>query len=74
MSRRIEARADTHALRLTGDAVSFGAMQARLAEVNLANVDPRRFEYLMFASHPSTVQRIAAARAFGRDREAGAVA
>ena len=74
VSRRIETRADTHALRLTGDAVSFGAMQARLAEVNLANVDPRRFEYLMFASHPTTVQRIAAARVFGRDVEAGAVA
>jgi STE24 endopeptidase len=54
-------------LRLTGDAVSFGAMQARLAEVNLANVDPRRFDYVMFASHPTTVQRIAAARVFGRD-------
>ena len=49
-------------------------MQARLAEVNLANVDPRRFEYLMFASHPTTVQRIAAARVFGRDYEAGVVA
>jgi STE24 endopeptidase len=67
VSRRIETRADTHALRLTGDAVSFGAMQARLAEVNLANVDPHRFEYVMFASHPTTVQRIAAARVFDRD-------
>jgi STE24 endopeptidase len=67
VSRRVERRADTHALRLTGDAVSFGAMQARLAEVNLANVDPRRFDYVMFASHPTTVQRIAAARVFGRD-------
>jgi STE24 endopeptidase len=74
VSRRIETRADTHALRLTGDALVFGAMQARLAEVNLANVDPRPFEYLMFASHPTTVQRIAAARVFGRDREAGVVA
>ena len=49
-------------------------MQARLAEVNLANVDPLRFEYLMFASHPTTVQRIAAARVYGRDHEAGVVA
>ena len=44
-------------------------MQARLAEINLANVDPRRFEYVMFASHPTTVQRIAAARVFARDHD-----
>jgi STE24 endopeptidase len=69
LSRRIEARADTHALRLTSDATTFGRMQALLAEVNLANVNPNRFEYLMFASHPTTVQRIAAARVFGRDRD-----
>jgi STE24 endopeptidase len=74
VSRRVESRADTHALRLTNDANSFGQMQARLAEVNLANVDPHRLEYMMFASHPTTVQRIAAARVFGRERDATGVA
>jgi STE24 endopeptidase len=66
VSRHIEARADTHALRLTNDPTTFEQMQARLAEVNIANVDPNPFEFLMFASHPSTVQRMAAAMAFGR--------
>ncbi|HEY7173704.1 MAG TPA: M48 family metalloprotease [Micromonosporaceae bacterium] len=66
VSRRVETRADSHALRLTADADTFGKMQARLAAVNLSNVDPRRFEYVVFASHPTTVQRIAAARVFGR--------
>lgn len=66
VSRHIEARADTHALRLTGDAETFERMQARLAELNLSDVDPSRWEYLMFASHPSTVRRMAAAIAYGR--------
>jgi STE24 endopeptidase len=66
VSRHIEARADTHALQLTDDPDTFAAMQARLSELNLANPDPNPVDYFMFASHPSTVQRIAAARAFGR--------
>jgi STE24 endopeptidase len=66
VSRHIEARADTHALRLTDDPATFEAMQARLAELNLSNVDPNPFEFAMFASHPSTVQRMAAALAYAR--------
>jgi STE24 endopeptidase len=62
VSRRIEARADQHALQLTGDPAEFAAMQLRLAEVNLADVQPPRIEYLLFASHPDTVERLAAAR------------
>ncbi|WP_353508333.1 M48 family metallopeptidase [Intrasporangium sp.] len=61
-SRRIEARADQHALRLTGDPAAFVAMQLRLAEVNIADVHPSRVEYVLFASHPDTVERVAAAR------------
>jgi STE24 endopeptidase len=66
VSRRIEARADTHAMVLTGDPVTFEAMQRRLGTVNLSDPDPPAWDYLMFASHPSTVQRMAAARAFTR--------
>lgn len=62
VSRRIEARADQHALRLTEDPLTFAAMQLRLAEVNIADVHPPRIEYLLFASHPDTVERLAAAR------------
>jgi STE24 endopeptidase len=67
VSRHIEARADTHALRLTGDPAAFERMQARLAALNLSNVDPNPVEYALFASHPSTVQRMAAAIAYARD-------
>jgi STE24 endopeptidase len=66
LSRRIEARADQHALRLTGDPGGFEAMQRRLSAVNLADPDPNRWEYGLFASHPSTVERMAAARAYAR--------
>ncbi|MGW5240415.1 M48 family metallopeptidase [Monashia sp. NPDC004114] len=62
VSRRVEARADQHALRLTGDSAEFAAMQLRLAETNIADVHPPRIEYLLFATHPDTVERLAAAR------------
>jgi STE24 endopeptidase len=64
MSRRIEARADAHAVWLTGDAEGFAAMQARLSALNLSDPDPPRAEHLLFASHPSTVERIAASGAY----------
>ncbi|MBM2615173.1 M48 family metallopeptidase [Actinoplanes sp. LDG1-06] len=66
VSRRIEARADEHALVLTGDPATFEAMQRRLGTVNLSDPDPPAWEHTMFASHPSTVERMAAARAFAR--------
>lgn len=66
LSRRVEARADADALALTGDPATFEAMQRRLAGANLADPDPPRWEYLYSASHPSTVERIAAARAYAR--------
>ena len=66
VSRRIEARADAHALVLTEDPATVERMEQRLATTNLADVDPPRLEYVMFASHPSVVERIAAARAYAR--------
>jgi STE24 endopeptidase len=66
VSRRIEARADRHALALTRDPATFATMQARLSQVNLGDPDPNPIEYALFASHPSTVQRMAAARAWSR--------
>ncbi|QKW15647.1 M48 family metallopeptidase [Verrucosispora sp. NA02020] len=67
MSRRLEARADAHALALTGDPAAFEAMQRRISSVNLGDPDPPRWEYLYSATHPSTVERIAAARAYARE-------
>lgn len=66
VTRRIEARADAHALTLTGDPQTFEEMQRRLGTVNLSDPDPPKWEYALSASHPSTVERMAAARAFAR--------
>jgi STE24 endopeptidase len=66
LTRRIEARADQHALQLTNDPSTVEKMEERLATTNLADVDPPRWHYVIFASHPSIVERMAAARAFAR--------
>ncbi|WP_432829559.1 M48 family metallopeptidase [Dactylosporangium sp. CA-092794] len=66
ISRRVEARADEHALQLTHDPAEFEAMQGRLALVNLGDPDPNPVEQFLFGSHPTAVQRMAAARAWSR--------
>ncbi|WP_305786225.1 M48 family metallopeptidase [Symbioplanes lichenis] len=66
VSRRIEARADDHALELTGEPETMAAMQRRLGTVNLSDPDPPAWEHTLTASHPSTVERIAAAAAYAR--------
>ena len=53
-------------MALTGDAGTFEAMQRRLAGVNLSDPDPPTWEYVVSATHPSTVERMAAARAYAR--------
>ncbi len=67
VSRRIEARADSHALGLTNDPAAFEQMQKRLSLVNLGDPDPHPLEHFLFGTHPTTVERIASARAYSRD-------
>jgi STE24 endopeptidase len=69
LSRRIEARADAFALKLTGEALQFIAMERQLALTNIADPDPPGALAWLAATHPSTIQRIGAAIAFARDRE-----
>jgi STE24 endopeptidase len=64
ISRHIEARADVHALTLTNDPATFISMQKRLATANISDLSPDAFEYFLYASHPSTPQRIAMARSW----------
>ena len=66
VSRHIEARADVHALDLTGDPLTFSLMQQRLALTSLADLTPPWLGYVWFASHPTTPQRIAMARTWAR--------
>ena len=68
VSRRVEARADVHALDLTRDPQTFAATQRRLALTNLADLDPHPLAYALFATHPSTTERLALAREWQRLR------
>jgi STE24 endopeptidase len=66
LSRKIESRADAHALELTGDPATYESMMTRLATVNLSDPDPNPVEHALTGSHPTAVQRIAMARAWAR--------
>ncbi|MGI8888461.1 MAG: M48 family metalloprotease, partial [Nocardioidaceae bacterium] len=61
ISRAVEARADVHALELTGDKDTFVAVQRRLAVANLSAPDPHQLLHVWYASHPTVAQRIALA-------------
>jgi len=60
-SRRLERRADRFAIELTRDAGAFETAFRRLAKANLADLDPPRLVYALIFTHPTPVQRIAAA-------------
>ena len=68
VSRKVEARADVHALDLTEDPGTFVAMQRRLALTNLSDVDPPVALHTWFGTHPTAPQRIALARTWAQNR------
>lgn len=67
VSRHVEARADLHALDLTGEPAQFREMQVDLARANLSDLDPNPVAYFMFAGHPTAPERIAMARDWARE-------
>jgi STE24 endopeptidase len=66
LSRRIETRADVHALNLTHQPAAMVDMQSRLATTNLSDLHPSPLVFAMFATHPTAPQRIALARQWAR--------
>lgn len=64
LSRRVEARADTFALELTGDPAAFVRLQQELARTNVSDPDPPGLYRLLFGSHPTALERIGAAEAY----------
>jgi STE24 endopeptidase len=68
VSRRIEARADVSALDVTRDPATFIEAQKRLARANISDLDPNPLAYWLFATHPSTTERLALAREWERLR------
>ena len=59
ISRRVEARADLHALDLTQDPEAFVAVQRQLGVSNLSDPDPPAAWQWFFGTHPTTAQRVA---------------
>jgi len=66
LSRRVEARADAHALRITHDPAGFIALEHRLATGNLSDPDPPSGLVALFGTHPPTVERIGFALTYAR--------
>jgi STE24 endopeptidase len=66
VSRRVERRADAHCLDLARDPATVAAMHRALAVTNLGALRPPRLLHLWFGTHPTSPERIAAVRAWGR--------
>lgn len=64
LSRAVEERADRFALELTDDPAGLIDLQQQLAERNLSDPEPPRWSRLLFATHPSTVERIGVAEGY----------
>lgn len=62
ISRRIERRADVHCLELTDDPETVVAMHRALALTNIGTLEPNPLRYIWFATHPTSPERIKAAR------------
>ena len=65
ISRSIEANADRHSLTLSGDPVAFVASQRSLTIANISQPDPPQVLHDLFGDHPTGVERMALARAYG---------
>ncbi len=66
VSRRIEARADVHALNLTRDPATYERMQRSLSVGNLDELSPNPFEYGLWNTHPTGPERLAMGREWAR--------
>lgn len=64
VSRQVEGRADLHSLELTRDPGTFIALHRRLAVTNLSHLDPNPLLAWWFNSHPTTLDRLAAAESW----------
>lgn len=67
VSRRVERRADAFSFDLVRDPVTVARMQRSLAVTNVAPLRPPRLLHLWFGTHPTSPERIAAARAWGSE-------
>jgi STE24 endopeptidase len=66
LSRRVEARADSYALRLTGDGPGMVRFEQQIVRRNVSDPDPPRWAVWLFGTHPPAIERVGAAVAFER--------
>ena len=64
-SRWRERRADAYALQATGNGAAYASALTRLANQNLAEVDPEPWVEFLLYSHPALSKRIAMAKELG---------
>ena len=69
LSRVIEYQADEYALQATGKSVAFKSAMTRLANQNLAEVEPSPIVEFLFQNHPSIQNRLRHADAFAQERK-----
>ena len=69
MSRQVEARADAFALDLTRDPDAAIELSRSLAIRNLGDPDPPRLYHDVFATHPTTLERIGYGVSFRRSEQ-----
>jgi STE24 endopeptidase len=70
LSRKVEARADSYSLTLTGEPEPFISFERRIALRNLSDPDPPDWQTFLLATHPPTIERIGIGVAYGRERAA----
>ncbi len=66
LSRRIEARADAYALKLSGRGAvePFIGFQRRITVTNVGDPDPPAWLHALLGTHPTAVERIGIAKAY----------
>jgi STE24 endopeptidase len=64
LSRRVEARADSYALKLTQAPEPFIGFERRIALRNVSDPDPPDWVTAILATHPPTIERIGIGEAF----------
>jgi STE24 endopeptidase len=64
LSRRVEARADSYALRLTGAPEPFIGFEQRIVRRNVSDPDPPAWRTFLLATHPPAIERIGIAVAY----------
>ena len=66
LSRKVEARADSYSLMLTGEPEPFISFEQRIALRNLSDPDPPDWQTWLLATHPPTIERIGIGVAYER--------